>query len=152
VRRTLGEGTPWRPVWPLVADDPPTTYQLHDRLYYCPVNLAIEAITGKWKTLILWQLTLHGAVRYGAIKRAVPGITHKMLVQSLRQLEADDLIERHVFDVVPPHVEYRLSPEGRRLEPVMLALEQFGEHYMTVGAGGTVETEAGADPRPARSA
>ena len=111
------------------ADDPPATYRLHDRLYYCPVNLAIEAITGKWKPLILWELTQHSNVRYGAIKRAVPGITHKMLAQSLRQLEADDLIERHVFDVVPPHVEYRLSPAGRRLEPVMHALDQFGQRY-----------------------
>jgi DNA-binding HxlR family transcriptional regulator len=114
----------------IAADDPPTTYRLHERLYYCPVNLAIEALTGKWKTLIVWQLTQQRSVRYGALKRAIPGITHKMLVQSLRQLEADDLVERRVYDVVPPHVEYRLSPEGRRLEPVMLALEQFGEHYM----------------------
>lgn len=113
------------------AHERPTTYQLHDRLYYCPVNLAIEAITGKWKTLILWELTQHGRVRYGAIKRAVPGITHKMLSQSLRQLEADQLVERQVFDVVPPHVEYRLSPEGHRLEPVLRALEQFGERYAT---------------------
>lgn len=118
-------------------DDQPTTYQLHDRLYYCPVNLAIEAITGKWKTLILWELTQHGSVRYGAIKRAVPGITHKMLAQSLRQLEADDLVERHVFDVVPPHVEYSLSPAGRRLEPVMHALEQFGERYAATQSDAT---------------
>jgi DNA-binding HxlR family transcriptional regulator len=109
----------------------PATYRLQTRLYYCPVNLAIEALTGKWKTLLVWQLTLNGSVRYGALKRAVPGITHKMLAQSLRQLEADGLVERHVFDVVPPHVEYRLSPAGRRLEPVMRALEQFGEVYAT---------------------
>ena len=136
----------------IALDDAPTTYQLHDRLYYCPVNLAIEAITGKWKTLILWQLTLHGSVRYGALKRAIPGITHKMLVQSLRQLEADDLIERHVFDVVPPHVEYRLSPEGRRLEPVLRALEEFGERYAAThgdGAGGPAGAVA---IGPARSA
>jgi DNA-binding HxlR family transcriptional regulator len=113
------------------ADTMPPTYRLHERLYYCPVNLAIEALTGKWKTLIVWQLTLHGSVRYGVLKRAIPGITHKMLAQSLRQLEADGLVERRVFDVVPPHVEYRLSAAGRRLEPVMRALEQFGEDYAT---------------------
>jgi DNA-binding HxlR family transcriptional regulator len=113
------------------ADATPPTYRLHERLYYCPVNLAIEALTGKWKTLIVWQLTLSGRVRYGALKRAIPGITHKMLAQSLRQLEADGLVERRVFHVVPPHVEYRLSAAGRRLEPVMRALEQFGEDYAT---------------------
>ena len=116
---------------PATVDPAPATYRLQTRLYYCPVNLAIEALTGKWKTLLVWQLTLHASVRYGALKRAVPGITHKMLAQSLRQLEADGLVERHVFDVVPPHVEYRLSPAGRRLEPVMRALEQFGEVYAT---------------------
>jgi len=72
--------------------DPAAPYELLGRPYYCPVNLAIDALTGKWKTLIVWQLTLHGSVRYGAIKRAIPGITHKMLAQSLRQLEADQLI------------------------------------------------------------
>jgi DNA-binding HxlR family transcriptional regulator len=115
-------------------DSAPATYRLHERLYYCPVNLAIEALTGKWKTLIVWQLTLHGSVRYGSLKRAIPGITHKMLAQSLRQLEADGLVERRVFDVVPPHVEYKLSADGRRLEPVMRALEQFGARYASVGA------------------
>ena len=136
----------------IAADGPLTTYHLHDRLYYCPVNLAIEAITGKWKTLILWQLTQHGRMRYGELKRAVPGITHKMLVQSLRQLEADDLVERHVFDVVPPHVEYQLSPEGRRLEPVMHALEQFGERYAAGRRDGTEKPDSAVDPGPARSA
>ena len=116
----------------VIAPEPDmATYDLLDRRYYCPVNLAIDALTGKWKTLIVWQLTLHGSVRYGALKRAIAGITHKMLAQSLRQLEADGLVVRQVFDVVPPHVEYRLSAEGHRLEPVMRALEQFGEVYAT---------------------
>ena len=76
-----------------------------------------------------------------------------MLVQSLRQLEADDLIERHVFDVVPPHVEYRLSPEGRRLEPVLRALEEFGERYASaIDRAEMSRTDAAADPRPTRSA
>ena len=135
----------------IAPDGQPPTYHLHDRLYYCPVNLAIEALTGKWKTLLVWQLTQHGSMRYGALKRAVPGITHKMLAQSLRQLEADDLVVRRVFDVVPPHVEYRLSPAGQRLEPVMRALEQFGERYADAlrdVAGGA----DAADPGAARSA
>lgn len=141
-----------RDVVDIAGDSPPTTYRLHDRLYYCPVNLAIEAITGKWKTLIVWQLTQRGSVRYGALKRAIPGITHKMLVQSLRQLEADDLVERRVFDVVPPHVEYQLSPEGRRLEPVMHALELFGERYAATRGEVTRGGSAAVDPGPARSA
>lgn len=110
-------------------------YVLAGRPYWCPVNLAIDALTGRWKTLILWQLVLHGDVRYGALKREVRGITHKMLSQSLRELEADGLVERHVFAVVPPHVEYRLSETGQALVPVLHAMEAFGSRYAVSSPG-----------------
>jgi DNA-binding HxlR family transcriptional regulator len=109
-------------------------FELAGRPYWCPVNLAIDALTGRWKTLILWQLVLHGTVRYGAIKRDVRGITHKMLAQSLRELEADGLVVRTVYAVVPPHVEYRLSDAGRELIPVLEAMERFGQRYAVPGA------------------
>lgn len=131
------------PADPQTADSSVATYVLNERLYYCPVNLAIDALTGKWKTLIVWQLVLHGTVRYGALKREIRGITHKMLAQSLRQLEADGLVERIVFAVVPPHVEYRLSPSGQRLVPVLRALEQFGDRY-AVDDGRPAREPAGA--------
>lgn len=104
-------------------------YALAGRPYWCPVNLAIDALTGRWKTLIVWQLVRHGTVRYGGLKREVRGITHKMLAQSLRELEADGLVVRRVFAVVPPHVEYSLSDAGRMLIPVLEAMEQFGQRY-----------------------
>jgi len=109
------------------ADGAPFT--LAGRPYWCPVNLAIDALTGRWKTLILWQLVLHGTVRYGGLKREVRGITHKMLAQSLRELEADGLIDRRVYAVVPPHVEYSLSDAGQELVPVLQAMERFGQRY-----------------------
>jgi len=119
---------------PAIAADtaaavPGAPFELAGRPYWCPVNLAIDALTGRWKTLIVWQLVLHGTVRYGAIKREVRGITHKMLAQSLRELEADGLVVRTVFAVVPPHVEYRLSDAGRELIPVLEAMERFGQRY-----------------------
>ena len=107
----------------------PAPFALAGRPYYCPVNLAIDALTGRWKTLIVWQLVQHGTVRYGGLKREVRGITHKMLAQSLRELEADGLVDRVVFAVVPPHVEYSLSSAGRELIPVLQAMERFGQRY-----------------------
>ena len=107
-------------------------YTLAGRPYWCPVDLAIDALTGRWKTLIVWQLVQHGTVRYGALKREVRGITHKMLSQSLRELEADGLVSRHVFAVVPPHVEYRLTGAGEALIPVLRAMEVFGTRYAVV--------------------
>ncbi len=107
----------------------PAPFALAGRPYYCPVNLAIDALTGRWKTLIVWQLVQHGTVRYGGLKREVRGITHKMLAQSLRELEADGLVDRVVFAVVPPHVEYSLSAAGLELIPVLQAMERFGQRY-----------------------
>ncbi len=107
----------------------PAPFALAGRPYYCPVNLAIDALTGRWKTLIVWQLVQHGTVRYGGLKREVRGITHKMLAQSLRELEADGLVDRVVFAVVPPHVEYSLSAGGLELIPVLQAMERFGQRY-----------------------
>ncbi len=107
----------------------PAPFELAGRPYYCPVNLAIDALTGRWKTLIVWQLVQHGTVRYGGLKREVRGITHKMLAQSLRELEADGLVDRVVFAVVPPHVEYSLSAAGLELIPVLQAMERFGQRY-----------------------
>jgi DNA-binding HxlR family transcriptional regulator len=108
---------------------PTAPYELAGRPYWCPVNLAIDALTGRWKTLIVWQLVQNGTVRYGGLKREVRGITHKMLAQSLRELEADGLIVRRVFAVVPPHVEYSLSDAGHALIPVLRAMEVFGSRY-----------------------
>jgi DNA-binding HxlR family transcriptional regulator len=118
---------------PMAEPAPEAPYALAGRPYWCPVNLAIDALTGRWKTLIIWQLVLHGTVRYGALKREVRGITHKMLSQSLRELEADGLIARRVFAVVPPHVEYSLTDAGHALIPVLRAMEAFGARYAVDG-------------------
>lgn len=136
-----------------IAPDTPTTYVLEGRVYFCPVNLAIEAISGKWKTLVIWHLVQHDVMRYGELKRSLRGITHKMLTQSLRELEADGFVLRTVRNVVPPHVEYRLSVEGRRLVPVMHALRTFGRAYEAMqdrrGAGRSGRVPDGEGPSDA---
>ena len=80
----------------------------------CPVTFTLEMIGGRWKPLILYNLRL-STLRYGQLKKTIPGITEKMLIQHLRELEADDLIKRDVKPVVPPHVEYSLTDKGQSL-------------------------------------
>jgi DNA-binding HxlR family transcriptional regulator len=91
----------------------------------CPVTFTLEKMGGRWKPLILFQLQ-QGVLRYGQVKKGIPGITEKMLVQHLRELEADGLIVRDVKPVVPPHVEYSLTKTGKTLTPILNAMAQWG--------------------------
>jgi len=91
----------------------------------CPVTRCLEVIGGKWKPVILFCIG-NGICRFGAMQRAVPGVTKQMLTQQLRELEADGIITRTVFAEVPPRVEYALSEQGRSLLPVVDAMRLWG--------------------------
>jgi DNA-binding HxlR family transcriptional regulator len=91
----------------------------------CPVTFTLEKIGGRWKPLILYNLQ-NGTLRYGQLKKSIPAITEKMLIQHLRELEADNLVCRDVKPVVPPHVEYSLTPAGQTLGPVLNAMATWG--------------------------
>lgn len=84
----------------------------------CPITFVMESIGGYWKPIILFNL-LTGKKRYGELKKAMPHITEKVLIQNLKQLEAADLIIRRAKPVVPPFVEYSLSKSGKALRPVL---------------------------------
>lgn len=90
----------------------------------CPVTFVMEKIGGYWKPIILFNL-LSGQRRYSDLKRSIPTITEKMLIQHLKQLEADGLITREAKPVVPPHVTYTLSAQGKALRPVLLAMAEW---------------------------
>ncbi|MDB5360445.1 MAG: hxlR-like helix-turn-helix family protein [Rhodospirillales bacterium] len=92
----------------------------------CAVEAAISLIDGKWKCVVLFHL-LEGTVRFNEMRRRVPGVTQRMLTNQLRELEADGLIVRTVYAQVPPKVEYSLSPLGRSLESILVALKAWGE-------------------------
>lgn len=92
----------------------------------CPVALTLKVIGGKYKVLILWKL-LEGTQRYSELSRFVPCATPKMLTQQLREMENDGLINRKVYPVVPPKVEYSLTALGKTLEPVLQAMKNWGE-------------------------
>ena len=90
----------------------------------CPVEVTLSLLSSKWKILIIREL-LTGTKRFSEIKRTLPDVTQKMLTQSLRGLEEDGLIERKVYPVVPPKVEYSLSDLGWRLSPVIDTMRTF---------------------------
>ncbi|CAN7251585.1 transcriptional regulator [Brucella pseudogrignonensis] len=92
----------------------------------CAVEAAISLIDGKWKSVVLYHL-LDGTLRFNELRRQIPGVTQRMLTNQLRELEDDGLIERKVYAQVPPKVEYSLSPLGRSIEPILLALKDWGD-------------------------
>lgn len=95
----------------------------------CPVTTTLEVIGGKWKPAILWELRQHQVRRFGALKRALPNITQKMLTQQLRELEADDIIHRKVYAEVPPRVEYTLTDYGQSLTPILHEMAYWGAKH-----------------------
>ena len=88
---------------------------------YSGVSEPLKLIGGKWKIAILHALSM-GPIRFGDLKRNLSPITQQMLTKQLRELEKDNLINRKVFDVVPPKVEYSLTEFGWSFEPVLVAL------------------------------
>lgn len=93
--------------------------------YECGLDAAVDVIDGKWKVLILWALHERPR-RFGETRRLLPGISEKVLAQQLRELEADGIVHREVFDVVPPKVEYSLSEDGHDLHRALAPLGAWG--------------------------
>ncbi len=98
----------------------------------CTVEGALRYIDGKWKGVVLFHL-FEGTLRFNEIRRRIPNCTQRMLTNQLRELEADGLIGRKIYPEVPPKVEYSLTPRGRSLEPVILALKAWGDANVTLG-------------------
>lgn len=93
-------------------------------LEQCPVTYVMEKIGGYWKPIILYHLA-RGDKRYSELRRAIPAITEKVLIQHLKQLEADELVVRESKPVVPPFVTYRLTRAGQGLIPVIHAMAEW---------------------------
>jgi DNA-binding HxlR family transcriptional regulator len=91
----------------------------------CPVTFTLDKIGGRWKALIIYHL-MAGPLRYAALKRAIPAISEKMLIQQIKELEGDGLVHREVKPVVPPHVTYSLTDMGIGLTPILNAMAVWG--------------------------
>ena len=96
----------------------------------CPVTYCMGIIGGKWKPVLLYLLSMEVS-RFGVMLRGIEGISKQMLTKQLRELEADGVVHRKVFPVVPPRVEYSLTDKGKSLLPIIAEMRKWGEPYIT---------------------
>ena len=92
----------------------------------CPVTPLLVMLQGRWKSQVMYEMCICETVRFGRLKKDLPGITNTMLTKTLRELEADGLIRREQFNEIPPHVEYSLTEMGRDLLPVFYSIMNWG--------------------------
>lgn len=97
--------------------------------YNCYFELTLDVIGGKWKPIILYYIGIRGVIRYSELKRLIPNINERMLTKQLRELEADIVISRKVYPVVPPKVEYSVTEHGEKLISILEDLKGWGKEY-----------------------
>ena len=100
-----------------------------EKTYCCGLEAALDVVGGKWKVLILWALRVE-AHRFGELRRLVQGISEKMLIQHLKEMEADGIVTRRDFKEVPPRVEYALTSFGQSLYAALAPLCEWGTLHM----------------------
>ena len=93
----------------------------------CPIIYTLAVVGGKWRWLIIYKLSENGILRYGELKRCLPPITHKMLSQELKELEAKKLIHSEDYHQIPPKVEYSLTEKGKSLLPILDLMSKWGD-------------------------
>ena len=94
----------------------------------CPVETTLSLIGDKWKVLILRDL-MPGTKRFGELKKSIGSVSQKVLTAQLRAMEDSGLVHREVYAEVPPRVEYSLTALGRSLQPILTAMQQWGDDY-----------------------
>ena len=101
----------------------------NNKVYYNPVEFAMDRLGGTWKMPILWRLK-DKIYRYGELKKSIKHISDKMLTTQLRELERDGFIHRKVYAVVPPKVEYSITEKGKTAIPIVDTIRNFGIQLM----------------------
>ena len=95
-------------------------------VFECGLEAALAVVGGKWKVMVFYHLAA-GPRRFGELRRAVTGISEKMLIQQLRELEQDGVVHRKVYPEVPPKVEYSLTDRGLSLRPVVESMCRWAQ-------------------------
>lgn len=93
---------------------------------HCTIEATLAVLGGKYKAIIVWWLNAYGMMRYSEIQRAIPQATAKMLSQQLKEMEADGILERKLYPVVPPRTEYSLTEFGKTVVPIVSAMDNWG--------------------------
>lgn len=96
----------------------------------CPVRKTLELIQGKWTLYVIFELSKVETIRFGELKKKLPGITNTMLTSTLRSLEEHKLVLRVQYNEIPPHVEYSLSEAGKELYTVFVEMGRWGSKYL----------------------
>ena len=96
----------------------------------CPVRKTLELIQGKWTLYVIFELSKVETIRFGELKKKLPGITNTMLTSTLRSLEEHKLVLRVQYNEIPPHVEYSLSEAGKELYTVFVEVGRWGSKYL----------------------
>jgi DNA-binding HxlR family transcriptional regulator len=97
--------------------------------FRCPVEATLDVIGGKWKVVVLFWLK-DRTLRFGELRRKIPGVSERMLTQQLRELEGHGIVHREVYPEVPPKVEYSLTDYGRTLRPITDLMCEWGKKHM----------------------
>lgn len=100
--------------------------------FVCGLDAAVDVVGGKWKPMILWALDAEGVLRFGELRRHIDGVSEKVLIQQLRELESDGIVRREVYREVPPRVEYSLTELGQKLNAALVPLGRWGHDHMDV--------------------
>ncbi len=116
---------------------------MENKTEICHVDVALDMIVGKWKPHILQHLLSKGTLRFNELRRLIPNITQRMLTLQLRELEEHTIIERVVYPVVPPKVEYSMTEYGKSLEPILKAMHEWGTAHVLRQAEAKEREEAG---------
>ena len=103
-------------------------YKLNGTYYYCPVDLTLQIIGGRWKGIVIWNIK-ESKMRFSELKKVIMTINDKMLSQVLKKLESQGIVSRKVYDDRRPRVEYSLTPEGKKLLPIMQAMNDYGQNF-----------------------
>lgn len=95
----------------------------------CPVRKTMQVIGGKWSIVIIFQINTR-TIRYGELKRCIPGISEKMLIEQLKFLCSSGLVNKKAYPEIPPRVEYSLTSKGEKLLPIIDDIAKFGLLYL----------------------
>ncbi|MEO6301561.1 MAG: helix-turn-helix domain-containing protein [Bacteroidia bacterium] len=109
----------------MIIKDKEYIIKMRGNTYHCALDVTMDFIGGKWKTVVLWYLR-NKTMRFGEIRKQIPDITEKMLSLQLKSLEDDGLIKREAFAEVPLRVEYSLTEFGKTIIPVIEAVAKWG--------------------------